>query len=277
MRLLAIGRERLGVGSAIRVVIAGDADSLIRRMAVDMADAIAAQNAVGEPTRLIVPVGPVGQYAILAEIVNRTRLSLRKTWFFNMDEYLTDDDQYLPFDHPLSFRRFMDRSFYQRLDADLAPPDEQRVFPDPCEPEAVTRKIDELGGIDVCFGGVGINGHVAFNEPPEPGENLTLEQFAALPTRVLTLSRETRTINSVTVGGDIAVIPRRAVTIGMREILSARSVRLYCNRPWQSGVVRRVVHGPITPQVPASLLQRHGDAVITIADFLADPPEIMLR
>ena len=56
---------------------------------------------------------------------------------------------------------------------------------------------------DCCFGGIGINGHLAFNEPPEPGEQISADAFAALPTRVLTLSRETRTINSVTVGGEI--------------------------------------------------------------------------
>ena len=55
--------------------------------------------------------------------------------------------------------------------------------------------------MDATFGGIGINGHMAFNEPPKSGESISKEDFAALPTRVLTLSRETRTINSVTVGG----------------------------------------------------------------------------
>jgi glucosamine-6-phosphate deaminase len=106
---------------------------------------------------------------------------------------------------------------------------------------------------------------------------MSLDAFAALPTRTLSLTRETRTINSVTVGGEIAVIPQRAVTVGMREILGARRLRLYCNRPWQSAVVRRVLHGPITPACPASLMRRHPDAMLTVADYVAAPPDIRLR
>src|SRR5207302_3340209 len=107
-------------------------------------------------------------------------------------------------------------------------------------PEAIQNLIDARGGVDACFGGIGINGHIAFNEPAEPNEAISLEEFARLPTRVLTLSRETRTINSVTVGGELAVIPRRAITVGMKEILATKRLRFYCNRVWQSGVVRRV-------------------------------------
>ena len=150
----------------------------------------------------------------------------------------------------------------------------------------------------VGIGGIGINGHIAFNEPPEhllspslsstqsggegarrAGEEapMSAEQFAALPTRVLSLARETRTINSVTVGGGVEVVPRRCVTVGMKEILASRKLRFYCNRPWQSAVVRRVLHGPITPACPASLLRLHRDAVLTVADYVAQPPEIRLR
>jgi glucosamine-6-phosphate deaminase len=128
--------------------------------------------------------------------------------------------------------------------------------------------------VDACFGGIGINGHFAFNEPDE---TMSVEEFAALPTRVLSLTRETRTINSVTVGGEISVIPRRAVTVGMKECLGARRLRLYCNRPWQSAVARRALHGPITSSCPASLMRLHPDAVLTVADYVAQPPNIMLR
>src|SRR5206468_4425957 len=132
--------------------------------------------------------------------------------------------------------------------------------PDPRDCWAIGRLIAQRGGVEVCFGGIGINGHMAFNEPPEPREDVSVEDFAARPTRVLDLARETRTINSVTVGGDIGVIPRRAVTVGMKEILASRRLRFFCNRPWQRGVVRRALHGPITPACPASLLRLHPDA-----------------
>jgi glucosamine-6-phosphate deaminase len=192
-----------------------------------------------------------------------------------MDEYLTDEDAWLPVDHPLSFRGYLQRTFYDLLDPALVPPPEQRVFPDPRDVSAVPRLIAARGGVDACYGGIGITGHIAFNEPPE--EPMTIAAFAALPTRVLTLTRETRTINSVTVGGEISIIPRRAVTVGMKEILGARRLRLYCNRPWQSAVARRVLHGPITPTCPASLMRTHPDAVLTVADYVAAPPNIKLR
>ena len=195
----------------------------------------------------------------------------------NMDEYLTDEDQWVGPDHPLGFRGFMDRRFYDLIDPELAPKLENRVFPDPNDPAAVGRLIAERGGVDACFGGIGINGHMAFNEPPEPGETVSVEEFAALPTRVLSLSRETKTINSVTVGGEMSLVPRRAITVGMKEILESRQCRFYCNRPWQRAVVRRVLHGPITSACPASLLRTHADAEITIADYVAQPPDIKLR
>ena len=112
---------------------------------------------------------------------------------------------------------------------------------------------------------------------PEPGEACSLEEFAARPTRVLSLARETRTINAVTVGGDIAAIPRRCVTVGMQEILAARRLRFYCNRPWQAGVVRCLLHGPINLACPASLLRLHPDATLSLAEYVAARPPVALR
>jgi glucosamine-6-phosphate deaminase len=238
---------------------------------------IVAANREGRGATLIIPVGPVEQYPILARMLNEERISCRNVVFIGMDEYLTDDDAWVAETHRLSFRAYLNRKFYDLLDPALAPPPEHRVFPDPRDLAAVPRLIAARGGVDACCGGIGITGHIAFNEPPEPGEPMSLDAFAALPTRILGLTRETRTINSVTVGGELAVIPRRAVTVGMKEILGARRLRLYCNRPWQSAVARRVLHGPITPACPASLMRRHPDATLTVADYVAAPPDIRLR
>jgi glucosamine-6-phosphate deaminase len=274
---LTIGRDDLGRGVPVAVSVAADADDVARHFAEAMMRAVADAKADRRNATMIVPVGPVDQFPLLAERINRERADWRDVVLINMDEYLTDDDRWVEADHPLSFRGFMDRKFYDLVDADLAPRPENRVFPDPADPEAIGRLIERRGGVDVCFGGIGINGHMAFNEPPEPGETATVEEFAARPTRVLSLSRETRTINSVTVGGEIGLIPRRAITVGMKEILASRRCRFYCNRPWQRAVVRRVLHGPLTPACPASLLRTHPDAQITVADFVAEPPEIKLR
>jgi glucosamine-6-phosphate deaminase len=274
---LRIPAEGLGRGTPVRVRVHRDQAALAAHMAQAMLQVIDAASAEGRAATLIVPVGPVDQFPVLARLINVQRTDCREVVLINMDEYLTDDDRWLDRDHPLSFRGFMDRKFYNLLEPGLAPRPGHRVFPDPRDPAAVGRLIAARGGVDACFGGIGINGHVAFNEPPEPGESVSLDEFAALPSRVLSLSRETRTINAVTVGGDIAVLPRRAVTVGMREILASRRLRFYCNRPWQRAVVRRVLHGPVTPACPASLLRTHPDAELTVADHVAELPDIQLR
>lgn len=274
---LSVTADQLGSDSPVSVVIDGDKASLARHMAAAILEEFRVGQARGNGATLILPVGPVDQFPILAEMVNEANLDIRDAVIINMDEYLTDDDQWIPADHPLSFRGFMDRLFYSRLKPELAPLEANRIFPDPADCDAVGRLIEARGGVDACFGGIGINGHMAFNEPPEPGETMGDDAFAALPTRNLSLSRETRTINSVTVGGETAVIPHRAVTVGMKEILEAKRCRFYCNRPWQSAVVRRVLHGPLTPACPASFLRTHPDANLTVTDYVAEPPDIMLR
>jgi glucosamine-6-phosphate deaminase len=272
---LQVAAEDLGKGTPVKVRILGDMMSLGADLAEVLGAEIVAANREGRGATFIVPVGPVDHYPLLARMINEERISCRSVVFIGMDEYLTDDDAWVPTDHPLSFRGYLDRMFYDRLDPALAPPPEHRLFPDPRDLSVLPRLIAARGGVDACYGGIGITGHIAFNEPPD--EPMSLEAFAALPTRVLTLTRETRTINSVTVGGEIGIIPWRAITVGMKEILGARRLRLYCNRPWQSAVARRVLHGPITPACPASLMRTHPDASLTVADYVAAPPNIKLR
>jgi glucosamine-6-phosphate deaminase len=274
---LDVAAEQLGKGTPVQVRVLGDLMSLAQDLAEVLKNEILAANLARRPATFIIPVGPVDQYPLLAAMLNEQRISCRSVVFIGMDEYLSENDHWLPETHPLSFRGYLQRKFYDLLDPELAPPQEQRVFPDPRDIRAVPNLIAARGGVDACFGGIGITGHIAFNEPPEPDEPSSLASFAALPTRLLTLTRETRTINSVTVGGELAVIPRRAITVGMKEILGARRLRLYCNRPWQSAVVRRVLHGPLTHQCPASLMRTHPDAVLTVADYVAAKPDIKLR
>lgn len=260
-------------------IVPGDA-AIVARFADDILAEYRSAKARGrEKVIFILPVGPVGQFDLVAERCNVAGESLADLVVINMDEYLTDDGSgFISTDDPLSFRRHMDDHFYGRLDPALAPPPEQRLFPDPRDLGAVPRAIEAYGGVDVCFGGIGVTGHVAFNDPPEPGETVTPDAFAARPTRVVTLSRETRLINSITTSrGNIDRIPPLAVTVGMREILAAAKVRIYMNRFWQSAIVRKILHGPVTAAVPASLLQRHPDVRFVIADLVAELPEPQLR
>jgi glucosamine-6-phosphate deaminase len=269
---LSIPPQELGRGTPVRVEIVGDIGDIARHFAQALFDEITGKANV----TMVLPVGPVDQFPLLAQMVNQARLDCREMAIINMDEYLSGDE-WVSIDHPLSFRGYMNRKFYDLLDPDLAPRVENRIFPDPREPSAVQRIIAARGGLDVCYGGIGINGHIAFNEPPEPGEPIDTDEFSARPTRVLLLTRETITINSNTVGGEMSIIPHRAVTVGMKEILSARRLRFYCNRPWQSAVIRRVLHGPVTAACPASLLRIHPDASVTIAGYVAQIPDIRLR
>jgi glucosamine-6-phosphate deaminase len=269
---LRIPPHQLGEDTPVRVEIVGDIGDVAQHFARTLFDEIANKADV----TMVLPVGPVDQFPVLARMINQERLDCREVAIINMDEYVADGE-WISIEHPLSFRGYMNRKFYDLVEPALAPRPENRIFPDPKDLSSVQRVIDARGGLDVCYGGVGINGHIAFNEPPEPGEPVDTEEFAARPTRVLSLSRETITINSNTVGGEMSIIPRRAVTVGMREILSAKRLRFYCNRPWQSAVIRRALHGPVTAACPASLLRIHSDAAVTIADYVAEVPDIRLR
>ena len=260
MDYFQIPAQDLGKNAKIPVLPLGDSGEIFYELALEMVNTIQDHNARGEKTVFICPVGPVGQYPIFVRLVNRDRVSLKHCWFINMDEYLNDDGTYIDKSSPLSFRGFMERTVYTKVDADLLMPPEQRVFPDPADPGKVDRPIEELGGVDIAFGGIGINGHLAFNEAqPE----LTPEQFAALGTRVLTLTPETKTANAIgDRGGAIAAMPNKAVTIGIRQILGARKVRLGVFRDWHRGVVRQAAYGEVSAAFPVTLLQNHPDARI---------------
>jgi glucosamine-6-phosphate deaminase len=280
MNPLIVPKVSLGIGSPIPLEILPDDKAVIARFADDLlAEYLAAKQAGRGKVVFIVPVGPVGQFDLLAERCNAKGISLCDLLVVNMDEYLTPDGRhFISADNPLSFHRHMNEHFFARLDGRLAPPPAQRLFPDPNDLTAIPRTIARFGGVDVCFGGIGITGHIAFNDPPEPGESITPEEFKALPTRVVRLSRETRLINAVTTSrGNVDCIPEFAATVGMREILESRKVRVYMNRPWQSAIVRKILHGPATTAVPASLLQDHPDVRFTIADYVAELPEPELR
>ena len=260
MDYFKIPASELGKDAKIPVYPLGDSGEVFYELALEMVNTIKEHNAAGKKTVFICPVGPVGQYPIFVRLVNRDRVSLRNCWFINMDEYLNDDGTWIDIESPLSFRGFMRNNVYTKVDPELLMPESQRVFPDPADPGKVDRLIEELGGVDIAFGGIGINGHLAFNEAqPE----LTPEEFAALGTRTLTLTPETKTANAIgDRGGAIIAMPNRAVTIGIKQILSARKVRLGVFRDWHRGVVRQAAYGEISASFPVTLLQKHPDAAI---------------
>lgn len=277
MDINRIPKERLGEGSHIVLERCETEHDLYWKMAIEVLEVIGENNKKGEPTVMVTPYGPLGPYSRLVYLINKYRVSLRNCCFINMDEYLTDAHTYIPADDPLSFRGGMDRIFYSRIAPELNVLPENRLFPEPGNEHRVMEKIREYGKLDMAWGGVGVNGHFAFNEPPEPGEACTNEEFMARPTRALRISRETRTINAfMNCGGDLTGIPEYCITVGMKEIFQARKVRMCMPRDWNAGALRKILHGEITAKVPCSLFQLHPDAKLYAADVaLASPvPEI---
>ena len=277
--IYSIPPERLGTGTRIAVEILETEDDTCEHFARAMFNEIRQNNGKGKPTVFIVPVGPVGQYERLARLCNQAAVTCANLVCINMDEYCTNEGtDWIPYEHPLSFRRYMDEQFYGLLDRDKRVHEKNRIFPDPRNVLEVSERIRELGGVDICFGGIGILGHIAFNEPPEPDEQVDPEEFKSRATRVVDLNRETRLINSVTAAnGWVDAIPRKAVTIGMKEILQSRAVQIYMNRSWQPAIVRKFIHGPVTPFCPASFLQEHPNVKVTITRYAAQIPSPKLR
>ncbi len=239
-------------------------------MALTMLEEIIDHNSRDEKTVMIVPVGPTGQYPILAEMVNRLGISLKKVHFFNMDEYLISPTQRIPDDAPMSFHGRMQRDFYDRVKPELVMPESQRRFPEPGKEAQYDQMIEDLGGVDLCLGGLGINGHVAFNEAAEADDTITADEYAALGTRILPISRETRAINAYGYQrGDLMGMPEQCISIGMKQILSARKIYIALNRPWQNGPMKHALKDPEQPQWPASLLRRGKDVTFCMTEEIA--------
>ncbi len=260
-------KEELLKFPKIPLICMADNASVFKKMAEQMVEEIVKHNEAGEKTVFICPVGPVGQYPYFVDMVNEQNINLKNVWFINMDEYLDDNKKWVSKEHPLSFRGFMDRTVYTKIKQELVMPENQRVFPDPENLTYIPELIEKLGGVDICFGGIGINGHVAFNEA-DP--SLTGEEFLAQKTRILPISPETRAANAIgDFNGALEDMPHYCVTIGIYEISHARKIRLGCFRNWHRAVVRRAAYGEPTAEFPVSLLQSHPDITLTFTDFVA--------
>ena len=242
---------------------------LYYHIAVSMLRRVRENNANGVRTVFIVPVGPTFQYRRFVRLCREIPTDLSALHLFFMDEYLTPDGAWIDEASPLSFRGFVRRELVSPMPEVCNLQPSNIHFPDPADPAAIDRQLLERGGADICFAGVGINGHLAFNEPPAPPDS---------PSRVVALTRETITINSNTaLGGAFDQIPARAVTIGMRSILASVHVHVYLNRPWQSAVLRKLLFGPVSEEFPASLLRTHRNVTLTVTPEVARKPDFGLR
>jgi glucosamine-6-phosphate deaminase len=275
-RLMAMPLDELRRSSRMRFRLLPDVPTLLDDFARSIADEIRERNGRGEPTRLILPVGPVAHYRTLVEITKRERITWRNVFTFNMDEFLDWQGRPIPVDHPLSFEGFMRRELFAHVDI----PPEQCFFPHPFRIDEISEKIREVGGIDCCYGGVGYHGHVAFNEPPlSRWRRVSVEELRGSLTRVLELGDDSIVVQSIhSAGGNSAAIPPMAVTLGMRDILASRKIRLYCAAGERHrAIFRMAVAGEVSSDYPVTLVQGHADAGIAIDEAAAQPIEVGLR
>ncbi|MHA1803291.1 MAG: 6-phosphogluconolactonase [Promethearchaeota archaeon] len=256
------------------LIVCEDLEELHEHFAEEIAKEIESHSVQKKATKLILPVGPTGQYPILARIINEKRLSLKNCWFFFMDEYCSEDGRALPDTHPLSFKRIVKEMFFDYLHADIEIDEEKIIFPNEKNIKKVAKQIASLGGIDTCHGGIGIHGHVAFNEPQKGVEKSGPRKVA--------LNAYTITINAIraNVGGNIENFPKFAFTLGMREILNSKRIRLYCRNgtpyDWANTILRIALFGAPGPDYPVTFIRNHPDyIIITDKDTLQCPKYII--
>ena len=221
----------------------------------------------------IMPVGPTQPYRIMAAKINDRNLSLKNVRFFFMDEYCDDNDQLSPETHPLSFRGQIGDLFFNHVRPDLLMPEDQIIFPRPEILGDLPKMIEDAGGIEVCYGGIGIHGHIAFNEP-SPG-------VADTDPRILTINEFTRTIDSTRhcgVGGNLENFPRRAITLGMKQCLGARKLLLMTRNEsteflWANTIIRIAALGQAGDDYPVTHLRHHPNYIIATDIRTATAPK----
>ncbi len=277
--LMELPEEELRRRARIPFRLLPDHASLLDEFARSIADLIQTRNRSGEPTRLILPVGPVAPYKTLVEICNRERISWANVFTFNMDEFLDWQGRPLPVSHPLSFEGFMCREVFAKLDEELRFPADHCFFPDPFRIDEISGAIEAAGGIDCCYGGIGYHGHVAFNEPPiSRWRQVSVDELRESLTRVVTLGDDSIVVQSIHCsGGNSAAIPPMAVTLGMRDILASRTIRLYCAAGERHRAIFRIaVAGEVTTDFPCTLVQGHPDAEVITDEETARPIRVGL-
>jgi glucosamine-6-phosphate deaminase len=229
----------------------------------------------------IFPVGPMPQYPIAARMINQLRLPMHHVHTFNMDEYADQDGNTAPASWPGSFQKAMMEQFFRKIDPDLCPPEEQIHFPSRDNIADYGKMIQDMGGADVCYGGIGWCGHIAFWEADlghEFGEDLNAYRKAG--PRIVELTPMTIMQNALhSFGGDWSWVPPKAATIGPAEIVGARDRSFWLDGylgggvSWQRFIARLCSHGRVNTLVPGSLLQTE-PGTYTIYGPVADNVEI---
>lgn len=196
---------------------------------------------------------PIETYAELARMVQAGELSFRNVISFNMDEYVG-----LPEEHPESYHSFMYTNLFSKIDE---PKENIHILNGNAEDldaecAAYEKAIEQAGGFDLFLGGIGEDGHIAFNEPFSP---LTSR------TRVVTLTEDTRVVNSRFFGGDMNLVPKQALSVGVATVTDSKEVVILAFGPKKARAIHDAVEGPYSHMCTVSALQNHQNGII-VAD-----------
>jgi glucosamine-6-phosphate deaminase len=234
-------------------------------MAGEFANDIKSANGQGRPIRAIIPCGPKCWYQPFSRIVNEEKISLRNLTVFHMDECLNWQGKPLPKNNPYNFRTFMEKYFYGEILPELEVPVEQRYFPAPATIEIIKAKINEAT-IDVTLGGWGQDGHVAYNQTRRhPFNKISLEELRTSELRIQENNIDTIiALAQRSFGAAYQFVPPMSITLGLKECLSAKKIRLFSDTgSWKQTALRVALFSDETVEYPITLLQTHPDALIT--------------
>ncbi len=251
-----------------------DSAAMGELMARELVQALRAAEAQGEFFRAIIPCGPSCWYRPFTSLVNRERVSLKRFVVFHMDECLDWQGRELPRAHPYSFRGFMEREFYGPVDPELSVPEENRHWPRADNVERIAAAV-AAAPINLTYGGWGQDGHIAYNQARrQPYSRLSLEELASSTVRVQENTWDTvLALAQRTFGTAWQFVPPLSVTLGLKECLSARKVRLFSDTgAWKQTALRVALFSEPDPEYPLTLLSRHPDALLTATVETATHP-----
>ena len=237
----------------MRVIIEPNYDRMSKWAADYVAKRIIeAQPTAEKPFKLGCPTGssPLGLYKELVRKYEAGELSFENVITFNMDEYVHIDEN-----HPESYHSFMWTNFFSHINIKKEKVHMRHgLAPDLVkEGEEYEKAIEAAGGIDLFMGGVGPDGHLAFNEP---GSSLTSR------TRIKTLTTDTIIANSRFCDGDLSKVPSQALTVGIGTVMDAKEVLLVCNGHHKARALKHIIDGDISHKWTASMLQMHPKAIV---------------
>ncbi len=205
-----------------------------------------------KPFVLGLPTGssPLGMYKELIKLNKVGKVSFKNVVTFNMDEYVN-----IPEDHPESYHSFMWNNFFGHIDI---PKKNVNILNGNAkdlgeECEQYEKKIEKMGGINLFVGGIGPDGHIAFNEPASS---------LSSKTRVKTLTKDTIIANSRFFGGDVTKVPKTALTVGVKTVLDAKEVLIIVNGHGKARALRHAIEESVNHLWTVSALQLHPSGII---------------